>query len=149
MTPSELRGRVTLDTCAAAALLAAPTAWIGGATVGLGLLAGGVLAILNFRWLVARPPAPPPALSAPPAPGSPAASVWLVGSGLRFGASLAACTLLLATGWAHPIALLVGFTLLSWQPIVRGPPPPVRSCSPPDGRTRSRCSSGSPSCRAT
>jgi hypothetical protein len=120
MTPSELRGRVTLDTCAAAALLAAPTAWIGGATVGLGLLAGGVLAILNFRWLVARATAATAALSATPGTGSAAASVWLVGSGLRFGASLAACTLLLATGWAHPIALLVGFTLLPCDLIVRG-----------------------------
>jgi ATP synthase I chain len=120
MTPSELRGRVTLDTCGAAALLAAPTAWIGGATVGLGLLAGGVLAILNFRWLVARATAATAALSATPGTGSAAASVWLVGSGLRFGASLAACTLLLATGWAHPIALLVGFTLLPCDLIVRG-----------------------------
>jgi hypothetical protein len=111
---------VTLDTCAAAALLAAPTAWIGGATVGLGLLAGGVLAILNFRWLVARATAATAALSATPGTGSAAASVWLVGSGLRFGASLAACTLLLATGWAHPIALLVGFTLLPCDLIVRG-----------------------------
>src|SRR4030095_14784787 len=50
MTPSELRGRVTLDTCAAAALLAAPTAWIGGATVGLGLPGRGVLAVLNLPW---------------------------------------------------------------------------------------------------
>jgi hypothetical protein len=120
MTPSELRGRVTLDTCAAAALLAAPTAWIGGAPAGLGVLAGGVLAIVNFRWLVARATTATAALSATPGTGSAAASVWLVGSGLRFGASLTACTLLLATGWAHPIALLVGFTLLPCDLIVRG-----------------------------
>src|SRR5262245_31282930 len=120
MTPSELRGRVTLDTCAAAALLAAPSAWIGGASAALGVLAGGTLAILNFRWLVARATVATAALSATPGSGSAAASVWLVGSGLRFGASLAACTLLLASGWAHPIALLVGFTLLPCDLIVRG-----------------------------
>ena len=120
MTPSELRGRVTLDTCAAAALLAAPAAWIGGAPAGLGLLAGGALAIINFRWLVARATAVTTVLSATPGTGSAAASVWLVGSGLRFGASLAVCTLLLATGWAHPIALLAGFTLLPCDLIVRG-----------------------------
>ena len=120
MTPSELRGRVTLDTCAAAALLAAPAAWIGGAPAGLGLLAGGALAIVNCRWLVARATAVTTVLSATAGSGSAAASVWLVGSGLRFGASLAACTLLLATGWAHPIALLAGFTLLPCDLVVRG-----------------------------
>jgi len=120
MTPSELRGRVTLDTCTVAALLAAPAAWIGGAPAGLGMLAGGVLAIVNFRWLVARATTVTAVLSAAPGKGSAAASAWLVGSGLRFGASLAACTLLLATGWAHPIALLAGFTLLPCDLVVRG-----------------------------
>src|SRR5262245_45908373 len=120
MTPSELRARVTLDTCAAAALLAAPAAWLGGAPAGLGVLAGGVLAIVNFRWLVARATATTAALSATPSSGTAAASAWLVGSGLRFGASLGACTLLLATGWAHPIALLAGFTVLPCDLIVRG-----------------------------
>jgi ATP synthase I chain len=120
MTPSELRGRVTLDTCAAAAALAVPAAWLGGAPAGLGVLAGGVLAIVNFRWLVARATAATAALSAVPGAGSAAAGTWLVGSGLRFGVSLAACTLLLASGWAHPIALLVGFTLLPCDLIVRG-----------------------------
>src|SRR5262249_58179741 len=112
MTPSELRGRVTLDTCAAAALLAVPAAWIGGASAALGLLAGGVLAIVNFRWLVTRVTAVTAALSTTPGTGSAAASVWLVGSRLRFGASLAAGTLLLATRWAHPIAPLLRFTPL-------------------------------------
>jgi ATP synthase I chain len=111
---------VTLDTCAAAAALAAPAAWIGGGPAGLGMLAGGALAVVNFRWLVARATAVTAVLSATPGNGSAAASVWLVGSGLRFGASLAACTLLLATGWAHPIALLAGFTLLPCDLIVRG-----------------------------
>ncbi len=120
MTPSELRRRVTLDTCAAAATLAAPAAWIGGAPAGLGVLAGGVLAIVNFRWLAARAAAVTAAPSATAGTGSGAASAWLVGSGLRFGASLAACTLLLATGWAHPIGLLAGFTVLPCDLIVRG-----------------------------
>lgn len=111
---------MTLDTCAAAAALAAPAAWIGGVPAGLGVLAGGALAIVNFRWLVARATAVTAVLSATPGNGGAAASVWLVGSGLRFGASLVACTLLLATGWAHPVALLAGFTLLPCDLIVRG-----------------------------
>ena len=116
MTPGELRGRVTLDTCAAVAALAAPGAWVEGIPGGLGVMAGGLLAIVNFRWLVARASA---ATALGTGAGA-AASVWLLGSGLRFGACLGACTLLLATGWAHPIALLVGLTVLPCDLIARG-----------------------------
>src|SRR2546428_13604102 len=79
MTPGELTPRVPLDTCAAVAALAAVAAWLGGASAGLGVLAGGVLAVVNFRWLGAR-------ASAATAAGNAAASAWLVGAGRRFGA---------------------------------------------------------------
>ena len=49
MTPGELTTRVTLDTCAVVAALAAVAAWLGGAPAGLGVLAGGALAMVNFR----------------------------------------------------------------------------------------------------
>jgi hypothetical protein len=110
---------VTLDTCAAVAVLAIPGAWIGGIPVGLGVLAGGLLAIVNFRWLVARASAATTS-GAVAGTGDAAASTWLVGSGLRFAACLGACTLLLATGWAHPVALLVGLTVLPCDLIARG-----------------------------
>jgi hypothetical protein len=110
---------VTLDTCAAVTALAAPGAWMGGIPGGLGVVAGGILAVVNFRWLVARASA----ATAPAAAAgtrNAAASAWLLGSGLRFGACLGACTLLLATGWAHPVALLVGLTVLPCDLIARG-----------------------------
>ena len=113
MTPGELTTRVTLDTCAAVAALAAVAAWLGGASAGLGVLAGGVLAVVNFRWLVAR-------ASAATAAGNAAASAWLVGAGLRFAACTVACALLLTTGWAHPVALVAGFTVLPCDLIARG-----------------------------
>lgn len=119
MTPGELRGRVTLDTCAAVTALAAPGAWMGGIPGGLGVVAGGILAVVNFRWLVARASAAT-APTAAAGTGNAAASAWLLGSGLRFGACLGACTLLLATGWAHPVALLVGLTVLPCDLIARG-----------------------------
>ncbi len=78
MTPSELTTRVTLDTCAAVAALAATAA------------------------------------------GNAAASAWLVGAGLRFAACTVACALLLTTGWAHPVALVAGFTVLPCDLIARG-----------------------------
>src|SRR6266852_3406806 len=89
MTPSELTTRVTLDTCAAVAALAAVAAWLGGA-------------------------------SAATAAGNAAASAWLVGAGLRFAACTVACALLLTTGWAHPVALVAGFTVLPCDLIARG-----------------------------
>jgi hypothetical protein len=39
---------------------------------------------------------------------------------VRFAACLGACTLLLAAGWAHPVALLAGFTVLPCDLIARG-----------------------------
>ena len=113
MTPGELTTRVTVDTCAAVAALTALAAWFGGAPAGLGVLAGGALAVVNFRWLVAR-------ASAATAAGSASAAAWLVGAGLRFAACTAACGLLLATGWAHPVALVTGFTVLPCDLIARG-----------------------------
>jgi hypothetical protein len=106
MTPSELTTRVTLDTCGAVAALAALGWWLLGAPIGLGVLAGGALAVVNFRWLVAR--------------AAIAAATWVLGAALRFVACAGACGLLLAYGWAHPIALVAGFTVLPCDLIARG-----------------------------
>jgi ATP synthase I subunit len=113
MTPSELTTRVTLDTCAAVATLAALGWWLVGASTGLGVLAGGVLAVVNFRWLVAR------AFVATEI-GSTSSAAWMLGAGLRFAACAGACGILLAYGWAHPVALVAGFTVLPCDLIARG-----------------------------
>jgi hypothetical protein len=112
MTPGELTTRVTLDTCALVALAAAVAAWLGGAPSAVGVLAGGALAVGNFRWLVAR-------AGLATATGGVSSGAWLIGAGLRFAACAAACALLLATGWAHPIALLAGFTVLPCDLVTR------------------------------
>jgi hypothetical protein len=112
MTPRELTTRVTLDTCVAVVPLAMLGAWLGGTPAAVGAVAGGALAIVNFRWLAAR-------AAAPAAGGAPVVA-WLVGSGLRFTACLGACALLLLTGWAQPVALVVGFTVLPCDVIARG-----------------------------
>ena len=113
MTPSELTTRVTLDTCAAVGALAALGWWLLGAPIGLGVLAGGALAVVNFRWLVAR-------AAIATATGSASAAAWILGAGLRFAACTAACGILLATGWAHPVALVAGFTVLPCDLVARG-----------------------------
>jgi hypothetical protein len=111
MTPSNVTGRVSALTCALVTVLAAPAAWLGGPTAALGVLAGGALAIVNFRWLVARAVAS----SAGVASGG-----WLVGAGLRLSAFGAACAGVLALEWAHPVALLAGLTVLPCAVIVEG-----------------------------
>src|SRR3989454_530806 len=77
------------------------------------VLVGGALAMVNFRWLVAR-------AFVATSTGSASAAAWIVGAGLRFAACTAACGILLATGWAHPVALVAGFTVLPCDLIARG-----------------------------
>src|SRR5918996_5837967 len=111
MTPGEVTARVTAATCALVALLAAPAGWLGGPTAALGVLAGGALAVANFRWLVARAVASSAGV---------AGGTWLVGAGLRLGAFAAACAGLLGLEWAHPLALLAGLSVLPCAVIVAG-----------------------------
>ena len=113
MTPSELATRVTLDTCLAVAALAALGGWLMSAPVGVGVLAGGALAVVNCRWLAAR-------AAIATATGAGSAAAWVLGAALRFTACAAACGILLAYGWAHPIALVAGFTVLPCDLIARG-----------------------------
>ena len=68
---------------------------------------------MNFRWLAARAVAV--ASSAGVAGGA-----WLVGAGLRLAAFAAACAVLLALEWAHPVALLAGLSVLPCAVIVEG-----------------------------
>lgn len=113
MTPGRLTARVTADACALVLALAAPAAWLGGAAGGLGVLAGGALALVNFRWLAAR------AVAVAPRAGG-AARLWSIGAGLRLAVFAAACAVLLGLGWAHPVALLAGLAVLPCAVIVEG-----------------------------
>jgi hypothetical protein len=113
MTPGELKARVTVATCAGALLLALPFAWLAEWSAALGILAGGALAVVNFRWLVAR------ADVAAAAPGL-AGAVWYVGAALRFALVATVAGLLFVSGWAHPVALLAGFTVLPCALIALG-----------------------------
>ena len=105
MTPGELKARATVATCAGTVVMAMPLAWFAGAPAGLGILAGGALAVVNFRWLAARVEV------AAAAPGV-AGALWHVGAALRFGLAAAVAGVLFVSGWAHPAALLAGFTML-------------------------------------
>jgi len=102
MTASELTTRVTRTTAIAVLALALGGAALAGVPGAVGVLAGGALALGSFRLLAARVAA----LAAGPATG------WLVTSGLRFVAVAAVAALLLGGGWAHPLALVAGYSVL-------------------------------------
>ena len=112
MTPGDFTTRLTVGTGVVTVALALLAAWLAGASAGVGVLAGGVLAVVNVRWLIAR------ALAASAAGSH--STARLVGAGVRFAILLVACGVLLATRLAHPVALLLGFSVLPCQVIAQG-----------------------------
>jgi hypothetical protein len=106
---SELTARVTLAMALVALPLALGGGWLGGAPGALGVLAGGALALGSFRLLALR------ALAAT----TPAAG-WVVTGGLRFAGVAAAVAVLFVSGWAHPLALLAGYSALPVIVVVQG-----------------------------
>lgn len=105
MTPNDLTWRVTRDVCVLGAVLALVAAWLGGSAGAVGAAAGVALALGNFRWLVSR------ACATTGTPES-ARALWSMAAGARFIAFSVLCASLLATGWAHPVALVAGLTAL-------------------------------------
>jgi hypothetical protein len=111
MSPADLTSRVSRDACVLGVALAGPAAYLAGAPAALGALAGAGLAVGNFRWLAAS--------AARALDAGPARPLWTIGAALRFGAVVAACGALLATGAAHPVALLAGLTMLPCAVVAR------------------------------
>ena len=112
MTSSDLTTRVTRRTAAAVTVLALGGGWLGGAPGAAGVLAGGALALGSFRWLAAR------AVAA--STGPPMASGWIVVTGLRLAAVAAVAAVAFAGGWVHPLAMLVGYTVLPVALVMQG-----------------------------
>ena len=112
MTPTDFTARLTAGTSAATVVVALVAAWFGGRPAGIGVLAGGVLALVDFRWLVAQAAA----MTAP----SQARTVWLIGAGARFAVLLTSCAALLITGAAHPVALVLGLSVVPCQVVFQG-----------------------------
>lgn len=91
------------------------TSLAGGALAGvpgaLGVLTGGALGLVGFRVLAARVRA-----VGRPAP----AAHWIVLTALRFAVVGGVAALLFVGGWAHPIAWLVGYSVLPVVLVVQG-----------------------------
>jgi hypothetical protein len=99
-----LTARVVVVTVSTLIALAAPSAWLAGVPGLLGVVTGGGLALTNFWWLRER-------AAAACARGGTRSAPWMAASGLRLGLVGGTCATLLATGSAHPIALVAGLTV--------------------------------------
>lgn len=111
----ELTTRVTVETTVLVALLAGLAGALAGAGAAGGVLAGGALAIVNFRWLARGALR----LTTTAAGGRPGAA-WLLAAGLRFAGLFAALAVILGSGLVHPLGLVAGLTVLPGSVIVQG-----------------------------
>ncbi len=111
MTIDPLVSRVTVLGIGAIAVVTAGAAWLSGAAGAAGAAGAGAIALLNFRWLARG------AVRAV-AGGGPRGAV--VGLGLRHLATLGALALLLSSGWAHPVAVVLGIAVLPLVLIAEG-----------------------------
>ena len=110
MTAWSFVTRATIETSAVVVVLAVLAAGVGGPSAGLGILAGGVLAVANLWWLARR--------LVTASAGTPAG--WPLGAMVRLAAAGAAIAVILATGLAHPVGVVAGLTVLPCVLVVRG-----------------------------
>lgn len=103
----ELIHRVTSVTLGLLVVLGLGGFLLNGAAGGIGVLAGGGLALANFLWL-ARGTGRPLA----PFSGGRIQSLWVLGLGLRYLATFAALGILFSSGRVHPLAVVAGLTVL-------------------------------------
>ena len=112
MTPARFLMRVTVDSTIAVLALAGPAAWLGGPAAGLGLLIGGGLGVGNLWWLAGG------ALAL--GGGASRGRRWSRAAAGRLAAVAAVLGLVLATGLAHPVALVMGLTVLPCALVTEG-----------------------------
>ena len=112
---SDLRLRVTTVTAIAVAALALPAAWLAGPSGALGILAAGALTAGNFWWLSR-------AAASASDPATPRRDVagWVFGAGVRFAVLFVAFAALCAGGYAHPVSVVVGLSVLPCAVIAQG-----------------------------
>jgi len=107
MKHGDLSGRVTWSGLAAVGALSAVAGWAAGVEGAAGVAGGGAVALLNFRWL-ARSVANAVALVRDGGSGGAA----LRGAWLRHLSTVGVLGLLLGSGWTHPLAVILGLSVL-------------------------------------
>ena len=105
--PGDLSARVTMSGLSAVLALTAAAGWIAGAQGAAGVAGGGAVALVNFRWL-ARSVA---SIAARAGEDRTAVVGWRR-TWLRHLLTVGALGLLLGGGWAHPLAVILGLSVL-------------------------------------
>jgi hypothetical protein len=103
-----------MATAGALAVLAAVAGWLAGLAAAVGILAAGALTIGNFLWLARRAAVRADGL------GRVRAGAWALAAGVRFAVLALVLAGLLASGWAHPVAVVAGLVVLPSMVIVAG-----------------------------
>ena len=115
MTTSEFASRVTWTGACTVAAVSGGAWWLAGAPAAAGVAGGGAIAFANFRWL-ARDVERAVALMSAGGGG-----IFRAGRiGLRQLVMLGALGLLVAHGWAQPVAVAVGLAALPPVLLVQG-----------------------------
>jgi ATP synthase I chain len=115
MATADFAGRVTWAGAGMVAAMSAGAWWMVGVQAAAGVGGGGAIAIINFRWL-ARDVGRAFAVVAEGRAGL--ARIGRIG--LRQLVVLGALGLLVAQGWAHPVAVGLGLAALPPVLLVQG-----------------------------
>lgn len=115
MATADFAGRVTWAGAGMVAAMSAGAWWMVGVQAAAGVGGGGAIAIINFRWL-ARDVGHAFAVVAEGRAGL--ARIGRIG--LRQLVVLGALGLLVAQGWAHPVAVGLGLAALPPVLLVQG-----------------------------
>lgn len=115
MTSRDLVVRVTIDGLLAVAVMALLAGWLVGSAAFVGVLAAGLLSLVNLRWIARSASAATAALGG----GRPRWS-WTLALGARFLLMFGALAALLASGAVAPVALMAGLAVLPVVLLVRG-----------------------------
>ncbi len=115
MATAEFTSRVIWTGACTVAAMSAGAWWVVGVPAAAGVGGGGAIALVNFRWL-ARDVGRAVAVVAEGRAG-----VARIGRiGLRQFVTLGALGLLVAQGWAHPVAVGLGLAVLPPVLLVQG-----------------------------
>ena len=112
MSPERFLRRVTVETALVVCVVALVAASLAGPATGVGVVAGGALAVGNLWWLVGRPGTQSPSRAV--------RTRWALAAVVRLAVIGGACAGLMASRLAHPVGVLIGLTVLPGALVVRG-----------------------------
>jgi hypothetical protein len=116
MSVARLSAAVAAGSAVGVAALGAAAAALAGGRAGLGVAAGGALGVAGF-WRMARDAE---RVTAALAGGGRLRIGWLAGAAARLLGVGAALGALLASGWAHPVGLVLGLAVVPAAVVVQG-----------------------------